>query len=66
MATTIQHVKKIGGSLMIRIPKDLVEIENIVSGELVQIEIQKVRKDWFGVFKGLTPLKKEEKLDIHD
>lgn len=29
------------------------------------ISIQKVKKDWFGVFKGIGgPLQKEEKVDI--
>ena len=31
---------------------------------LVEIEIRKPQKDWFGVLKGLPSLKKEEKLDI--
>ena len=65
MATTVQYTKKVGGSLMVRIPKELAQIEQIEEGEAVQIEIHKVRKDWFGVLSGLKPMKKEEKLDIH-
>lgn len=60
MTETIQHAKKIGGSLMVRIPKDIVEHEHIQPGEAVKITIQKVRKDWFGAFPGLKPYNKEE------
>ena len=59
MAQTIQRTKKIGGSLMVRIPKEIVDIEQIQQGEAVQIEVRKLRKDWFGAFKGLGPYNKE-------
>ena len=54
MVQTIQRLKKIGGSLMVRVPKEVVEIEQLHQGEAVQIEVKKVRKDWFGAFKALT------------
>lgn len=57
---TIQRAKKIGGSLMVRIPKDIVDAENILPGEDLVIGVRKVRKDWFGAFPGLKPFKKEE------
>lgn len=57
---TIQRAKKIGGSLMVRIPKDIVDAEQILPGENVVIDIRKVRKDWFGAFPDLKPFKKEE------
>ena len=66
MATIIQSTKKIGGSLMIRIPKDIVQLECLHAGERVEVDIRKLKKDWFGVLKGIGSLKKEEKLDLHD
>ena len=65
MAITVQRAKKVGGSLMIRIPKDLAEIEQIKPGEAVQLEVHKLRRDWFGALKGLSSMKKEEKLGLH-
>ena len=44
---------------MVRVPKEIVEIEQLHQGEVVQIEVKKVRKDWFGAFKGLRPYNKE-------
>ena len=61
MAQIIQRVKKIGGSIMIRIPSEIADIEHIMPGEAVQIDIVKLRKDWFGASPGLTPFKKEER-----
>ena len=62
MSQTIQRAKKIGGSLMIRIPKDIVDIEGIHEGEAVEIEIKKVRKDWFGAMPGLSPFTKKDRM----
>ena len=59
MAETIQRAKKIGNSLMVRIPEDIVKIEHILPGEMIRVKIQKVRKDWFGAFKGIKPYNKE-------
>ena len=59
MAETIQRTKKIGGSLMVRIPKDIVELESIHEGEAVQLQIKKIRKDWFGSVPDFTPWNKE-------
>lgn len=66
MTTAMQYVRKVGGSLMVTIPREVAELEGISSGEIVEIEIHKVKKDWFGAFPQLHSLKKEEKLDLHD
>jgi hypothetical protein len=60
MTDTIQPTKKIGGSLMVRIPKEIVDAEHILPGEEVKLTVQKIRKDWFGAFPGLKPWNKEE------
>lgn len=65
MTQVIQRTKKIGGSLMIRIPKEVVDIEHIHEGEPVQVEIQKIRKDWFGAFPSLKPFTKEDRMHSH-
>ncbi|MBS3176833.1 AbrB/MazE/SpoVT family DNA-binding domain-containing protein [Candidatus Woesearchaeota archaeon] len=62
MTQTIQRAKKIGGSLMLRIPKDIVELEHIQPGEAIQMEIKKLRKDWFGAFPTLKTFTKEDRL----
>lgn len=66
MTQTMQYARKVGGSLMVSIPKEIVEVEHISPGEIVEINITKIKKDWFGVFKGLKSLKKEEKICLHE
>lgn len=65
MTTTVQRVKKVGGSLMVRIPKEIAEIEQIQPDSAVEVEIHRIRKNWFGSLQGLKPLKKSEKLQLH-
>lgn len=60
MPVTIQRAKKVGGSMMVRIPKEIVELESIQPGEMIRLNIQKLRKDWFGAFPQLKPFNKKE------
>ncbi|MDE1855974.1 MAG: AbrB/MazE/SpoVT family DNA-binding domain-containing protein [Candidatus Micrarchaeota archaeon] len=65
MEETVVRARKLGGSLVVRIPKEIVDEERIVAGEAVRIKVEKLRKDWFGAFKGLKPFRKGEELDEH-
>ena len=40
----IVKVKKIGGSLMVRIPKDIVEAEGILPGDIVKLKVKVLEK----------------------
>lgn len=64
MTETVQYARKVGGSLMVTIPKEIAELEGIHPGEMIKVNIQKIKKDWFGAAKGLTSLRKEEKMDV--
>lgn len=61
---TLVKARRLGGSIVVRIPKEIVEQEGIAAGETVGISIKKVKKSWFGAFKGLKPFKKEDEFDI--
>ncbi len=66
MTLTIQKTKKIGGSLMVTIPHDIVQREHITEGENIQIEIKKVKKNCFGLLPNLPAWKKEDKYDVKE
>ena len=66
MPKALVKTRKIGGSIVARIPKELVEQEGIREGELVELEVRKARRDWFGAFPKLRHFSKEEELDTHD
>lgn len=48
----VVKAKKIGGSIMVRIPKEIAEAESIAAGNLVEIDVSRPRKDFFGALKG--------------
>lgn len=55
-------MRKVGGSFIVTLPKKLVEAEKIKEGEIIDIDIRKVREDGFGVLKGMKPLAVEDEL----
>ncbi|MBS3133659.1 hypothetical protein J4214_00330 [Candidatus Woesearchaeota archaeon] len=63
---TISKVRAIGGSLMVRIPKDLVKMESLKDGELVKLKVEKIKESGFGIFKGMRSFSKEDELTAHE
>ncbi len=62
---TITRARAIGGSLVVTIPKEIIREESIHEGELVEIEVKKTKKDFFGALKGIGPFTKEDELKSH-
>jgi bifunctional DNA-binding transcriptional regulator/antitoxin component of YhaV-PrlF toxin-antitoxin module len=61
-AECLAKTRKVGGSLIVTLPKELVEAEKIKEGEVVKIKVKKLRKDGFGVLKGMAPFTVEDEL----
>ena len=55
--------RKLGGSIVVSIPKTIVEHEGIMPGESIRIIVKKARKSWFGAFKGVGHMTKKDELD---
>jgi hypothetical protein len=58
---SLSRARRIGGSLVVTIPKEIVKEEQIEENELVEISIKKTRKDYFGALKGIGSFKKEDR-----
>jgi len=58
---TLTKTRKIGGSLVVTIPKTVVEEEGLTENQVVKINIIKIKKSGFGVSKGLASFSKEDK-----
>ena len=41
-------------------------MEGISEGELVEIDVKKAKKDFFGVLKGIGSFSRDDELDSHD
>lgn len=63
---SMTKTRKVGGSIVVTIPKKLIESKKIKEGELVEISVKKVRIDGFGAFKGMKRFTAEDELKTHD
>jgi len=52
-APVLVKTKRVGGSLMVTIPKTAVETFGIEEGETVELTVRPVRKDHFGALRGI-------------
>lgn len=58
--------RRVGGSLMVRIPQEIIEVEGIRPDQIVHIEVSKARQDFFGKFKGVGRFTADDELTTHD
>jgi len=54
--------RKVGGSIVVALPKELVETLKIKDNETVEITVKKCRKDGFGILKGMNAFSVEDEL----
>ena len=52
--------------MVVTLPKELVEAKKIKEGEIIEISVKKLRKDGFGILKGVGPFTTEDELITHD
>lgn len=58
--------RRVGGSLVVTLPKELVESKKIKEGEILEIMVKKIKKNGFGVFKGMKSFTVEDELVAHE
>lgn len=59
---SLTRTRAVGGSLIITIPAEVVKEEKLREDELVEIEVQKVKRDFFGALKGIGRFTKEDEM----
>jgi antitoxin component of MazEF toxin-antitoxin module len=64
MTRAVIRAKRKGGSIMVRLPKEVVQQEDIHKGKTV--EVKKARKSWLGATPGIGPFTREDELDAHE
>ncbi len=57
----ITKTRKVGGSIVVTLPKEIVDQKMLLPEEYVEIELKKIKKDYFGAFKGIGRFKGHEK-----
>jgi len=59
---SLAKTRAVGGSLIITIPSEIVKSEMLRENELIEVEVKKTKKDFFGSLKGVGSFTKEDKL----
>jgi bifunctional DNA-binding transcriptional regulator/antitoxin component of YhaV-PrlF toxin-antitoxin module len=65
MTICLVKTRKGGGSLVVTLPKELVESEKIKEGEIIEISVKKLHKESFGILKGVGPFTAVDELKTH-
>ena len=56
----LTKLRKVGGSVMARIPKEVLEQESLHPGQTVQLDVKKIKKSAFGTLKGMRVFTKDD------
>jgi antitoxin component of MazEF toxin-antitoxin module len=62
MRQILTKTRKVGGSIVVTLPKEIVELQQIKENEYVEITVKKCRKDGFGILKGMAPFTVEDEM----
>jgi antitoxin component of MazEF toxin-antitoxin module len=62
MVKALAKTRKVGGSIVVTLPKELVQAQKIRAGECVEITVKKCRINGFGIFKGMGSFTAEDEL----
>ncbi len=62
MHQCLTKTRKVGGSIVVTLPKEMVDLQQIKENEYVEITVKKCRKDGFGILKGMAPFTVEDEL----
>ena len=60
------RTRRVGGSIVVTIPMEVVEIARIKEGETLKLEIDRPRNSYFGALKGIRRINHEERMDRLD
>ncbi|MBS3077406.1 hypothetical protein J4233_03985 [Candidatus Pacearchaeota archaeon] len=59
----ITRIRALGGSLAVTIPIELVREKNLKEDEIVEIEIKKHKKDYFGALRDLGKFAQKDRME---
>lgn len=62
----ISKTTSVGGSIMLTIPKEVVRMLNLNPNEQIEVEVKKIKKSGFGLFRGVGKFTKEDELQLND
>jgi len=60
---SLTRTRAVGGSLIVTIPREIVKEQMLRENELVEIEVKKQRRDFFGVLKGIGKFTEKDRME---
>jgi Antidote-toxin recognition MazE, bacterial antitoxin len=66
VTSCLTKTRKVGGSIVVTLPKELVETQKIRENEYVEITVKKCKIDGFGSLRGIGPFTVEDELTAHE
>jgi len=60
-SSTLTKTWRVGGSIVVTLPTNLVKEKSIQENEIIEIKIKKQRKNYFGALKGIGSFTKEDR-----
>lgn len=64
--TALVKTRRVGGSLVITLPKEVTESKGIEEGEIIEITVKKLHVDGFGALRGFGPFTVEDEMKTND
>ena len=61
--TALVRTRRIGGSIVVTIPAEITRLQNIGDNDSVKIRVSKIKKDYFGAFKGIGEFTEEDRME---
>ena len=59
----ITRIRALGGSLAVTLPRELVKEKGLKEDEVVEIEVKKQKRDYFGALKGTGSFKRKDRME---
>jgi len=60
---SVSRIRSIGGSLVITIPKEIVKEKSLREGELIELELEKPKQNFFGALKGIGSFTRQDRME---
>ena len=66
LVKALAKTRKVGGSIVVTLPNELVQTQKIKANEYVEITVKKCRINGFGALKGVGPFTVDDELKAHE
>ena len=63
MTQVVVKAKRVGGSIMVTLPKQVVELLGVTEGDVVELNVQLPRRSFLGALRGLGSFTEGDRAD---